>query len=140
MSPRADILLGLAGLRDCVSALKVKPSLQSSATLLHSLLTIFFDQMKAHAAKQLDGLARMVYQEVSGHAGLRVIRRIDTACMQYEKAAASAKEARFARSGGSGGWPRGKGSNKPRPKKDYSNTKCYNCFAIGHMKCKNVNQ
>ena len=141
LSPRADVLLGLGELRDCVKAVKVPASKQSSATLLTSLLSILFDQMKTHAAKKLEGIPRMVYSMISGHDGLRAIRRIDTACLQYEKAAAALKEPCVTRSGGGGGWPRGRGANA-RPKKDMTNVKCYNCFSLGHVKanCPNKDQ
>ena len=132
-SPRADILLGLAELRDSVGSLKVAPSVWSSATLLHSLLWIFYDKMKAHAANGYEGIPNMVYAEISGYAGLRCLRRMDANCLQYEKAAA-VKEPRNPRSGGGSGWSRGRGGNRPRPRGDNSNRKCYLCFSPGHVK------
>ena len=132
-SPRADILLALADLRDSVGAAKVPAGAQSSATMLFSLLSVFYDKMEAHAAAKLDGLAKIVHGEISGYAGLRCLRRVDTQCLQYEKAAAS-KEVRVSRSGGPSSFSRGRGGGRPRPKKDLSNTKCYICFSLGHMK------
>ena len=130
-SPRADILLALADLRDSVGAAKVPAGVQSSATMLFSLLSVFYDKMEAHAAAKLDGLAKIVHGEISGYAGLRCLRRVDTQCLQYEKAAAS-KEVRGSRSGGLSSFSRGRGGG--RPKKDLSKTKCYICFSLGHMK------
>ena len=86
--PYTDVLFKLSELREVVSASRGKKDGKGSSAsrqMLKSILDGIYDRMETHAMSKGTGIARMIYTEISGHAGLRVFQRLDALCLQYRR-------------------------------------------------------
>ena len=75
----ATLLDALNDLVDALRPAKVKAELRNRAILLKSILKMVADYCESHAISQRPGLARALYTEISGHAGMPIFRRFDAA-------------------------------------------------------------
>ena len=133
--PYTEILGRLAKLRDVAGAARCKAGeggRSSSAQMLHSVLDGMFDRMEAHAIARGVGIARMIFTEISGHAGLRVFQRLDAACLQQRRVASRVPPAaNDAGRSPNGGGPRGGPAVRLGV---LSAVKCFDCGEAGHIR------
>lgn len=143
--PYASILECLAELRDAVRPRKVPSIKRGIAKFLRMVLSGVYRRLEAHAIRGFEGIACMLYSELTGSASVDVLKRLNTNCMSYEKCESKARGALdrgkvySAYEGSSRGQsPRGgrggRGRGPARAPTDFSKVRCYNCFAMGHYK------
>ena len=117
---------------------------QATAPKLEKLMSLkgildgVYTIIESHAISKGRGLAGMVYSEISGQGGLKVIQRLLAQSVQL-----LALDARSVDGGGSGSSSSGGGGVRKRSnrgvrgasaRKDYSKIKCHECGLMGHMK------
>ena len=133
------ILEILSRLVAAVNVDKFPSRIRPRAGTLKTILEGIFECLEAHAIRKRPGLARVLYNEISGVAGLPVIKRIEAASLACEKPSPRAAGSGGGL-GGSGGFRRGGrgrggaaglgGSGK----RDLSSVTCYSCFKKGHYR------
>ena len=138
-APYGSILESLVELRDAVEPKRIPKQKKEVAKLLKSILVGIYERLEAHAIKKYDGIAQMLYSELSGQASIDVLKRLDTKCLSYVKSEQRQHVEPVRSSGGGGGGgrggARGRGGRGRLPfRMDYSKVKCYNCFEMGHYK------
>ena len=136
----ASLLGRLNGLRDAVKPHKLpKGWKRKRASSLKSLLVGLCTSARAHALKQLPGLAQALYAEISGHSGSPVYTRFNKALAASATSSIVSKPSSASQSGPSrsgGGGARGSSfrAREPEKQKDMSMITCYGCFKKGHFK------
>ena len=138
----ASLLGRLNGLRDAVKPHRMpKGWKRKRAASLKSLLVGLCTSARAHAMKQLPGLAKALYAEISGHSSSPVYTRFNKALAASETSsvvgkASTVSQAGPPRRGGGGGGVRGGSfrAREPEKPKDMSLITCYGCFKKGHFK------
>ena len=135
-APYGSILGSLVERRDAVEPKRIHKQKQEVAKLLKAILVGIYDRLEAHAIKKYDGIAQMLYSELSGQACIGVLKRLDTKCLSYVKSEPRQHVALQRGSGGGArGGSRGRGGRGRLPfKMDFSKVKCYNCFEMGHYR------
>ena len=124
---------------------------RTRASLLKSILKGVADYFETHAVSQRPGLARALYTEMNGHAGLPIFRRFDAALAAAASAApspakpvpaASSAAAPPRRDGGAGRRPGFNRSRDVKQAKDINDVMCYGCRNFGHYRnhCPNRGQ
>ena len=153
-SSYAPLLEGVNKLVDAIRPSKFPcAETRNRAALLKSIMKGVADFCESHAINQKPGLARALYTEVSGHAGLPIFRRFDAALTAASNAApspakpAAVSTAPSATQRRDGGGSRRSGFNNrsretPRQQRDISEVMCFGCRSFGHYrdKCPNRNQ
>ena len=87
----ASLLESLSALIEAIHPSSFKrPKLRKRASDLKSILKGVADYCEAHAVSQRPGLARVLFTEISGHAGLPIFRRFDAALMAASATVGSA--------------------------------------------------
>ena len=139
--PYGSILECLAELRDSVRPKRVPSAKKEIAKFLKVILAGVYKRLEAHAIKGFEGIACMLYSELSGQASIDILKRLNTNCMSYEKA--ETKTGTVDRSkvwrvidGNTRGFRGGRGTRgrEPAGKRDLKDVRCYGCFQMGHYK------
>lgn len=136
------LLERLTRLKNAVRPERRSGRLRARAELLRAALAWVFECSKTHARLKRRGLAKALYAEISGQAGLAVYKRFDTALAAADRAESrpvAAVPASVPRSGGGGGgggiqrtgFSRDGGAGNP---KDISSVLCYGCRKYGHYR------
>ena len=143
VGPFTNILDALRLLRDSVVPDKCPDGRRDASVILRSLLTGLYEKMETHAKKKAPGIASIVSNELSGHAGVPMFRRVDASCLQYEKAVLKpvvAEQGRGFRGPPADrppsfnrGFNRGFKAKESGPK-ELSEVICYGCFKAGHYR------
>ena len=130
----------LNGLRDAARPHKLPTGwTRKRASSLKSLLVGLCTSARAHALKQLPGLAKALYAKISGHSGSPVYTRFNKALAASATSGGVGKPSSVSQSGPSrsgGGGARGSNfrAREPEKQKDMSLITCYGCFKKGHYK------
>ena len=141
------LLERLTMLKNAVKPEKYSGRTRARAELLRAALAWVFECSKTHARLKKRGLAKAMYAEISGQAGLGVYKRFDAALAVADRAdhAESRPVAAVAssapRSGGGGGSgvqrrsfaPAGAGGPRDMSR-DMSAVLCYGCHRHGHYR------
>ena len=140
------LLERLTRLRNAVKPEKRSGRTRARAELLRAALSWIFECSKTHARLKKRGLAKALYAEISGQAGLGVYKRFDTALATADRAesrpvAAVPVSAPRQGGGGSGGsvqrsgFARFNGPNpNPSPPQDMARVLCFGCRKYGHYR------
>ena len=134
------LLERLTMLKNAVKPERYSGRTRARAELLRAALAWVFECAKTHARLKKRGLAKAMYAEISGQAGLGVYKRYDAALAVADRAESrpvAAVASSAPRSGGGGdsgvqrrGFPPA-GAEKP---KDMSAVLCYGCRRYGHYR------
>ena len=137
----------LEGVHKLINAIKpskfTNAEKRSRASLLKSILSGVADYCESHAVSHKPGLARALFTEISGHAGLPIFRRFNAALTAALNAAAGASKPVAAAVGVAsapcrdGGGNRRLSYNKPKEggePKDIASVMCYGCRSFGHYR------
>ena len=136
------LLERLTRLRNAVKPEKRSGRTRARAELLRAALSWIFECSKTHARLKKRGLAKALYAEISGQAGLGVYKRFDTALATADRAESRpvvAIPVSAPRQGGGGGgsgaqrssFARYEGAEKP---KDLAHVLCFGCRKYGHYR------
>ena len=137
------LLEGLHDLIDSLRPAKIQGAKRRErAVLLKSILKGVSDFCESHAISQRPGLARALYTEISGHAGLPIFRRFDAALSAASSAAPSPAKPAASPSVSTPQARRGNGPgrrsayNKPKDaeQRDLSEVMCFGCRKFGHYR------
>ena len=143
--PYGSILECLAELRAAVRPRRLPSAKREIAKFLRVVLGGVYRRLEAHAIRGFDGVACMLYSELSGSASIDVLKRLNTNCLSYEKSEPKSvavhdhsKVWRVVGSPSRGQSVRGsrgqRGRGPARARVDFSKVRCYNCFQLGHYK------
>ena len=143
--PYTSILECLAELRNAVRPRKLPSAKREIAKFLRVVLGGVYRRLESHAIRGFDGVACMLYSELTGSASIDVLKRLNTNCLSYEKNDSKAVAAhdrskvwRVVGAASRGQSARGghgqRGRVPARRQTDFSKVRCYNCFELGHYK------